>query len=153
MGEITIVLAKEELRQELEEFLVFNNGESVRELAHKYISCMFSNDYRKPTFIIALKDNKIIGTAAYSEEIFTVNTWGISWVSVHPEHRNQGIGQQLVETCLTKIKEEAKQSVTAILGTYPNKTRLYEKAGFKKAGQDEEGGSYMLKILKIERTL
>ncbi len=150
MGEITILLAKEELRQELEEFLVFNNGESVRELAHKYISCMFSNDYRKPTFIIATKNNEIIGAAAYSEELFTTRTWGISWVSVHPDNRNQGIGQKLVEACLEKIKEEAQQSVTVILGTYPDKTRLYEKLGFKKAGQDEEGGSYMLKILKGE---
>ncbi len=136
--------------KELETFLVFNNGEDNRNLARKYIKCAFSNDFRKPTFIVATIDDKIIGAAAYSEELFTVDTWGISWVSVHKDFRNQGIAQKIIETCFDEIMKKAKQTITIILGTYPNKTGLYERTGFKTAGYDHSGGSYMLKILECK---
>jgi hypothetical protein len=35
---------------------------------------------RKPTFILAIDKDEIIGTAAYTEELFTTDTWGIGWV-------------------------------------------------------------------------
>ena len=144
---MNIRIAKEEDKKPLEDFLVFNNGERNRELAHNYMKCMFSNDYRKPTFIIAKVGENIIAAAAFSEEIFTVGTWGISWVSVHQDHRNQGIGQKLVEACLDEISLRVPHTVTVILGTYPNKTQLYERTGFVEMRKDHDGGSYMMKTL------
>jgi ribosomal protein S18 acetylase RimI-like enzyme len=128
---------------ELESFLVLVNGEDYRNLANTYISCMFSNDFRKPTFVIALSDSQIVGAAAFSEELFTVNVWGISWVSVHPDYREKGIGQSLVEKCIDEIKKKAKSPVTCILATYPEKTKLYEKIGFTTSSYDAEGGAIM----------
>jgi predicted N-acetyltransferase YhbS len=133
----------------LEVFLVLNYGEGNRQLARDYITCMFSNDYRRPTFIIAKEDNTIIGAAAYTEEFFSLQTWGISWVSVHSNHRNAGIGQRLVEECLRQIAEKAQQAVTVILATFPNKTRLYEKIGFVKGVDDHTGGAIMTKVLNV----
>lgn len=135
-------------KSKLEEFLVFNNGERNRKLAHDYIVCMFSADYRKPTFVVAEIDGEIVGAAAYSEELFTTNTWGISWVSVHAKHRNQGIGQKLVKACLQQIELSAQKTVSVILCTYPDKTGLYEKLGFTLGGKDSGGGSFMVKTLK-----
>lgn len=132
----------------LEEFLVFNNGERNRKLAHEYIACMFSNDFRKPVFVVATIDGDIIGAAAFTEEFFTVGTWGISWVSVHQDHRNQGIGQKLVEACLESIQSEITKPVTVILGTYPGKTQLYERVGFIEVQKDHEGGAFMMKTLE-----
>jgi predicted N-acetyltransferase YhbS len=134
----------------LEEFLVFNNGERNRKLANEYITCMFSNDYRKPTFVVAEIDGNIIGAAAFSEELFTVGTWGISWVSVHQEHRSQGIGQKLVEACLGGIQVKVSKNVTVILGTYPDKTELYERLGFVEMRKDHDGGSFMMKTLRSD---
>ncbi len=140
-------IAEKQEQFKLESFLVFNNGERNRNLAKGYIKCMFSDDYRKPTFVLSLVDDEIIGAAAYSEEFFTTNTWGVSWVSVHKDFRNQGIGQKLVEFCLKNIYEEAQKKVSVILCTYPNKTKLYEKIGFSCVGHDCSGGSFMFKVI------
>jgi len=140
--------AREADKQKLEEFLVFNNGEKNRKLANEYITSMFSNDYRKPTFIIAETNETIIGAAAFSEELFTTGTYGISWVSVHKDQRKQGIGQRLVEECLEHIRSKASKTVTVILGTYPDKTQLYERIGFVEMRKDHHGGSFMMKTLE-----
>jgi ribosomal protein S18 acetylase RimI-like enzyme len=109
---------------------------------------MFSENYRRPIFIlICNQSGKIIGGAAVSEEFFTVDVWGISWVSVHPAYRNKGLGQKLMEHCMQEISNRAGKTVSVILATYPNKTRLYERLSFVKAGQDHEGGYFMTKIL------
>jgi len=148
MKNITLRLAIEKDGEELEEFLVFNNGESNRVLAQDYIQSCFSTDYKRPTFIIAHNaDHQIIGAAAYSEELFTVGVWGISWVSVHKDYRSQGIGQALVEECIEHIRQAAKKTVTVILATYPQKTELYERSGFVHSGKDHEGGSFMTKVI------
>ena len=150
MTAYTIRELHEDEQQELEAFLVIVSGESERSLARKYIDCMFSSDYRKPTFLVALNGGgRIIGAASYSEEFFTVGTWGISWVGVHTSHRNQGIGGALIIECEQAISRKAPKDVSVILATYPNKTRLYDKAGYQKGTQDTDGGYFMTKILRF----
>lgn len=146
-----IRFAKPEEIQELEDFLAFNNGEKNRELARKYIQCCFSGDYRKPFFVIAEINGEIIGAAAFSEELFTTELWGISWVSVHESYRNQGIGKKLVQKCLDEIALKAGKKVNIILGTYPDKTRLYDRIGFTKLGQDYRGGWFMTTTTEVEK--
>ena len=127
----------------LEDFLTFVNGEDLRPLAHDYIKAMFAPSFRKPTFIILEDGPTIIGAAAFSEEIFTVNTWGISWVSVHPEFRHQGHGQKLVNACLLEISNRITCPSTALLATYPDKTQLYERIGFQGLTRDHGGGFFL----------
>ncbi len=134
--------------QELEDFLAFNAGEEFRPMAKDYIKCMFSHDYRRPTFLIAIEDDVIIGSIAYTEELFTILTWGISWVNVHPDKRNQGLGQALMERCLEEISKKAEKEVTIILATIPGKSVLYERVGFEKGWKDHEGGWFMMKTQK-----
>lgn len=97
------------------------------------------------------KENKIIGAAAFSEELFTTHTWGISWVSVSEKHRNQGIGGILVKSCLQEIAKNIDKKATAILLTYPDKTKLYEKIGFKGKTEDHEGGLFLTMPILSER--
>jgi N-acetylglutamate synthase-like GNAT family acetyltransferase len=141
-------LAQKNDAQDLIEFLVYNNGEGNRPLAVKYVDCCFSNDYRKPSFLIHEQDNKIIGAAAFSEELFTVGTSGISWVSVHKNFRNQGIGESLVNACLSNIQGIIDDEAFVILGTYPNKTGLYDKVGFQNIHHDDKHGAFMIKKIK-----
>lgn len=134
-------------KKKLEDFLVFNGGEEWRRLGKNYIECMFSSDYRRPTFLVAVNGDEIVGCAAFSEEFFTVGVWGISWVSVHKEYRRNEIGQKLVQACLEEIGKRVQNSITVILNTYPDKTGLYDKVGFKALGHDHVGGSLMVKYL------
>lgn len=148
MNDIIIQTARKSDNKALEDFLAVNNGEESRPLAVKYINCMHSDDYRRPSFVIARQQNgKIIGAAAYSEELFTVNVWGISWVCVDAACQRKGIGQRLIEKCLADISQTANKTVTVILATYPGKTKLYERIGFIKSGVDHDGGSFMTLIL------
>lgn len=148
---IDIRLLKIDQVDELEHFLVSVFGDESRDLAKDYLKCSFSQDYRKPEFFVALDAGRIIGSAAISEEFFTIETWGISWVAVHEQYRNQGLGEKLVNACCERILERAQKSVTVILATYPAKTGLYDQAGFDHAGQDHAGGSFMLKHLNIQK--
>ncbi len=135
-------------KEKLEDFLVLNGGEAWRSLGKSYIDCMFSKDFRRPTFLVAVNGDEIVGCAAFSEEFFTVGVWGISWVNVCNSQRNKGLGKTLVEACLVEIEKRTRESVTVILNTYPNKTGLYDKVGFKPAGNDYAGGSLMVKYLE-----
>ena len=140
--------------QKLSDFLCLVNGEKYRELADIFIRRMFTpGEFRPPTFLVIKDGDDIIGTASYSEEMFTVGTWGISWVSVHPDFRCRGLGQLLVEDCLKGISSAASpKPVTALLASYPTATGLYERAGFTKAGEDHEGGWYMIRHLNLPKT-
>ena len=137
--------ASQDMSEELIEFLVKVNGENNDKLAREYVSCCFSNDYRKPIFVVYELNNKLIGAAAYSQELFTTGTWGISWVCVDEQHRNQGYGEQLVEFCLKEIAQKIDSEVFVILGTYPDKTGLYDKTGFFEVHKDDDQGSFMMK--------
>lgn len=140
------LLEKEEC-DAVEELAVIVSGEKWRALARDYIGAMFSDVFRRPVFIVAVENGQIIGCAAISEELFTVDVWGISWVNVHPDCERRGIGQKLVEACLHEITARTGKEVTVILNTYPGKTRLYDKMNFKKIADDHEGGHFMIKYV------
>lgn len=130
---------------ELEEFLVKIFSEELRALAKNYIRSMFSGDYRKPTFLLGRLNGQTIAAASYQEELFTTETWGIGWVSVDQDYRNQGIGQKLVENCLKKISQQVSTPISVILRTDQDKISLYAKNGFTVMGGDYSGGVYMIK--------
>jgi hypothetical protein len=46
---------------------------------------------------------------------------------------------------LNEIRKNIDNAVYVILGTYPNKTGLYDKTGFKEVLKDSEQGSFMMK--------
>ena len=129
----------------LEDFLASNGGENLRSLARQYIAISFSNEFRKPTFIVAVNATYIVGCAAYSEQMFSMQTWGIHWVHVHVSHRHRGLGQKLVECCIDKIDAMGNEPISIILATYPNGAALYERSGFEKATQNCQGGWFMVK--------
>jgi|GEM_PF-1409382 len=134
---------------ELEHLLTQIYGEENRTLALNFLESMFSQDFRRPSFLVAeVAGAGLIGTVAYSEELFTVDFWGISWVGVHSDYQSQGVGQMLVEACLESINQAAQKSATVIISTYPEKTHLYDRCGFKSIGHDHDGGEIMIKLLR-----
>lgn len=73
---------------------------------------------------------------------------GISWVSVHMEYRNQGIGGQLVNKCIKDISKKIQSESFVILGTYPHKTDLYDRLGFHNMHHDNDHGAFMIRKIK-----
>lgn len=134
--------------KEIEESVVLNFGEEIRKLGQDYLKCSFSNDYSKPFFVVAKTKGKIVGVAAFSEELFTIEVWGISWVSVHTDYRNQGIGGGLVDFCNKEIERRITTRSTVILNTMPGKYKLYEKCGYRILGEDHSGGFFMTKTIE-----
>ncbi len=126
-------------------------GNDYKKLANDYFDAMFSDCFRRPNFVVAYDDKEIVGCAVYTEELFTINVWGISWVAVKEKYRNKKIGQSIIEECLNRIKESIKSPVTVILATYPNQTGLYDKIGFNVLGNDHEGGSFMKLTLNLNK--
>lgn len=141
--DIVLSELKQEQSEELLNLLCSIHGQDYRMLAENYIKSMFSNDFRKPVFIIALNKEKIIGAASYTEELFTTDVWGIAWVGVREDFRNRGIGEMLIKECLRNILLKAHKTVTVLLATHPSQTGLYDKLGFSKLGDDHEGGKFM----------
>ena len=78
--------------------VLFNTvfGNDGEHLAREYLQCCFSEDYRKPFFVVKEMDGQIIGVAAYSQELFTIKIWGVSWVAVLPEYEKNGYGTELI---------------------------------------------------------
>lgn len=132
----------------LEDFLVSNFSERVRPLAQAYIRCMFSNDYRRPNFLVACDDKKFVGALAFTEELFTTNFWGISWVCVEEGSRRKGVAEKLVAACIEEISKRVTNKATVILCSYPKISGLYEKAGFQFLGNDHAEGRLMVKYLE-----
>jgi len=141
--EISLKLAEIYESESLTGFICKVTGENHRKLAEQYVDAMFSHFFRKPAFVIARYQEEIIGCASFSEELFTVNVWGISWVCVKEDFRDKGIGQSIIKEVLLQIRSRITSPVTVILDTYPNKTKLYDITGFKFLGFDHEGGSFM----------
>ena len=119
------------------------HGNDFHELAQNYIESMFSSSFRKPFFVVALANQKIIAAAAYTEELFTTDVWGIGWVCVDEEYRHKKIGENIVKECLKYISIKAQKTVTVLLRTHPGQTGLYDSLGFYKLGDDHEGGNFM----------
>ncbi len=135
-------------KKTLEDFLISNFSEKARKLAQSYIECMFSNDYRRPNFLVACENDTIIAALAFSEEFFTTNMWGISWVCVRENYRRKGVGEKLVSACLEEINKRIHNKATVILCSYPNISGLYEKTGFTFIGSDHAGGRLMTQYLE-----
>ena len=145
MPSLDFLPATQNDQKPLKEFLLSIFGQSYQKLLDDYLTSSFSDAFRRPFFVIGKSGKSIVAAAAISEELFTTNVWGLSWVAVHPENQNKGIGQDLCHFCLTYISNMAQQDITAIVLTYPDKTTLYDRLGFTKGSHDHLGGLFMTK--------
>jgi|GEM_PF-1939411 len=86
--------------------------------------------------LTAMIQEKIVGFASITlprEMTFEVqDTFGIvSELYVLPEFRKKGIGQKLLEECLSRIKAEGfKRARISVLSADKNAIKLYKKTGF-----------------------
>jgi ribosomal protein S18 acetylase RimI-like enzyme len=83
---------------------------------------------------LAERDRKPVGLVAYQLEKGDEKTGEIEFLVVHPDYQNEGIGTQLNEFALTKMRDAGMKLV--IVGTGGDEShaparKSYEKAGFR----------------------
>jgi ribosomal protein S18 acetylase RimI-like enzyme len=76
-------------------------------------------------------DRTIVGFVAY--ELYKDRTGEVQFLAVHPEHQNLGIGTELNNWALAKMKESGIKMAIVGTGGDPSHAparRSYEKAGY-----------------------
>jgi ribosomal protein S18 acetylase RimI-like enzyme len=58
-------------------------------------------------------------------------------IYLHPDHQGRGIGSCLIRELLAKAQHAAKPVSLSVLKVNTRARRLYERLGFRKAGESE----------------
>lgn len=148
---LAIRSAEAEDSESLIEFLTHINGYKFKTRAAEYVHAMFSDSFRKPYFVVALDGTDFIGAVAYSEEIFTVNIWGLSWISVNEATRHKNTERLIIEETIRQITKKAQSTISVTLACPPHKIPFYEKLGFIAVGIGNEERRFM--ALTIQKSL
>ena len=103
-----------------------------KSLQSNLVESMFNDE--KIHLWLAEQKGKPVGLVAYQLAKGDEKTGEIEFLVVHPEHQNEGIGTQLNEFALTKMREAGMKLV--IVGTGGDEShaparKSYEKAGFR----------------------
>lgn len=111
---------------------VYSIEESIFSIPWSKISFENSINSKDTIFIVAEKDNKIIG---YLGMYLFLEDADISNVAVEKEYRRQHIGRELLEYILSEAKSRGVKNVTLeVRETNVPAIRLYESMGFKEVG-------------------
>ena len=92
------------------------------------------NDYQNGYFIVAEKDNQIIGLCRYDDKVISSDSVGfdceIIALYVHPELKRQGIGKQIINYVKNDLKNKGKNKMViwCLKENYPSRA-FYEKMG------------------------
>ena len=111
---------------------VYSIEESIFSIPWSKISFENSINSKDTIFIVAEKDNKIIG---YLGMYLFLEDADISNVAVEKEYRRQHIGRELLEYILSEAKSRGVKNVALeVRETNVPAIRLYESMGFKEVG-------------------
>jgi N-acetylglutamate synthase-like GNAT family acetyltransferase len=120
-------------------WLAYKKEDAIEELM-----CSFSNLVYKPTYFVALHNNKIIGLASYMWSHCSSNVYELSFGTVHPGWQRMGIGQELTRLRLKEIIEVNNESLITTVSRRPT---LFEKFNFKTVcsiQNEHEESAYMI---------
>jgi ribosomal protein S18 acetylase RimI-like enzyme len=97
-------------------------------------------DFKTHVFLKAVYKGKIVGTVRGRGE---GNTCHISRLSVHPDHQNRGIGKKLMRAIEDKFSGARRYELFTGHKSRKN-LALYEKLGYRKFGEKNQGESVIL---------
>jgi ribosomal protein S18 acetylase RimI-like enzyme len=142
-----VVTIRDALEQEFDD-VVSLNIEAYREYSHTLTldnwekmrgSLSKVAEIAKPgRLIVAQRDRELVGSVVYhppgasSSRLFQPEWASLRMLAVLPQHRNQGIGQQLSLECVRR----AKQDKAEVFGLHTSELmvaakRMYERLGFE----------------------
>jgi predicted GNAT family N-acyltransferase len=144
-------------QQDLEDFLVavftedpkgIEDETQLRQTAKEDIADMFADTKSHHIFMILQENSRIIAAGAISQQSFSLDMWGMSWVAVDSEYRNKGIGQKIVEACLYEIAGRIDKPSSVILTTSQKQELFYQNAGFQGTARDHNGRLVMTRTVQ-----
>jgi ribosomal protein S18 acetylase RimI-like enzyme len=126
-------------------------GPSINFLAKKIpqfteedISCideLWRESFRSKTdpdryhFVIAAKNNKIVGFACYGHRPLTIGTYDFYWLGVDPDLQHQGIGRMLMTAVEDQIKSQGGYLMileTSSKDEFTNAREMYRVFGYER---------------------
>jgi len=87
-------------------------------------------DQEAEHYFVVEKENKIVGTGGYNLGFDNGKTARISWDIIHPDFQGQGIGKELTQYRIDRIKEHSQVN-KIVVRTSQLVFKFYEKNGFK----------------------
>lgn len=104
--------------------------------------------------LVAERDGAIVGTAGWNRRIYTTveNSYRCG-VSVHPDHRGQGIGSSLYEECLTDLQNRgARRAVAHVREDDPGSERFARSRGFERSGYADRASRLEVQTANLDRS-
>ncbi len=106
--------------------------------------CSFTNLNYKPTYYIALFNDKIIGCGSFMWSHTSSNVFELSFGTVHPDFQKKGIGKQLTSLRLKEIIEISNEDTVIV--TVSRRPKFFEQFNFKTSfliQNEKEASSFM----------
>lgn len=102
------------------------------------------------TYLTIEKDNKIVGGVGYFFND-SDKSGQITWIFLHPEYTDHGLGKQAVKHCITLLKSNS-EIVKLVVTTSQLAFRFFEKFGFNliRTEKDYWGSGLDLFLMEIQ---
>lgn len=97
----------------------------------------------------AFNESNLCGITAICKSIMDFDYWGITWVLVSPEYRNQGVGGHLVtraekEIAFDSVNYPSDKVIVELTARIPE---YYKSMGYSVVSSFDNGSHLMLKVL------
>ena len=119
IGDITRVIKKSFSKQDTK-------------FSRKEVAEMFSTSLNKPTYVVAIENNEIIGLAGFILSWFSFDIYEIFWVAVRPDFQGKGAGRELVKNVIRRIKSFKGQYKASGIILSTSSPQFFERCGFEK---------------------
>jgi N-acetylglutamate synthase-like GNAT family acetyltransferase len=101
----------------------------------------------EPFFVLAKSEEKLVGFSLLVASMMSTDLLTITWVAVHPDNRNCGIGRRLIDICLQTAQQRAK---AVVLTT--SAPEFYRKIDFRVVDEYSADEKSFLLMYKHEDT-
>lgn len=123
-------------------------GEDWRPHAEADFPNSFAPHPYKLTCFIAKDGDKVIGISCIPALGIAPNTYGISWVCVHPDYRGHQLGRRLIQACEDYIRNKLQYDSASIMLSCGINPGYYEKIGYKALSILHNGNALMVKQIQ-----
>lgn len=92
---------------------------------------------------VVIENGMVAGVTGFYNEIHTPKTIWVSWFCVHPDHRNRGLGTDLLQFTIQRAVDEGYECLklfTSDLDDEQSAHRLYARCGFVETHREPRSG-------------
>jgi len=123
---------------------------SIAKRAFPFTAWLFFS--HKPTTLVAIKENEIVAGVVYGRFNYSkdISSGAIYWLFTAPEYQREGIGRNLVNEAVNKLKVGGCQEVFACIEGYNSSSfQLFNNQGFSKLSLFDQIKKFNIKTLYL----